>query len=356
MRRIFIIIFILIIPCVLLSSCGELLDALTASSGEESVESAVSVEEVSESSAEEVSTEPKWKMEVVENEVFPDEPSRRAAEQMDPAIARAIEMLNDKWVNDFAEKQTFTAFPYDPDSEPKEYDGLNEDAKELYDVIYDAAVNFGNYEFDEREYPKSFISDFLAAYSAVSHDHPDLFMYTGCVFKGFITSNAYCMPNETVNHVCEDLDAVKDEVEFFYRTIDRVAEKMPEGLTDIQKYIYLVGVVCYTTEYDYSLASDLDDSQAYNALVKRLTVCHGYARAYYLLCTKCGLDCRCVIGNVGEDLHMWNAIKTSEGTRYIDTCWVDTTSHKTSYPYEFYPWYVFMTEEDLVFEGYDLIG
>ncbi len=352
MRRIFIIIFILIIPCVLLSSCGELLDALTASSEEESAGSTGEISEISE----EVSAEPKWKMEVVENEVFPDEPSRRAAEQMDPAIARAIEMLNDKWVNDFAEKQTFTAFPYDPDSEIKEYDGLSEDAKELYDVIYDAAVNFGHYEFDEREYPKSFISDFLTAYSAVSHDYPDLFMYTGCVFNGFITSNAYCMPNETVNHVCEDLDAVKAEVEFFCRTIDRVAEKMPEGLTDIQKYIYLVGVVCYTTEYDYSLASDLDDSQAYNALVKRSTVCHGYARAYYLLCTKCGLDCKCVIGNVGDDLHMWNAIKTSEGTRYIDTCWVDTTSQKTGYPYEFYPWYVFMTEEDLVFEGYDLIG
>ena len=349
MRRIYIFLLLLLISCVCLSSCAELIDILTASSGDESTESA---EEISESSAEEVSEEPKWKIEVIENEVFPDEPSRRAAEHMDPAIARAIEMLNDKWVNDFAEKQTFTTFPYDPDSETKEYDGLSGDVKELYDVIYDAAVNYGHFEYDERDYPKNFVSDFLTAYSAAAHDYPDVFMYTGCVFNGFITSNAYCMPNETMNHVCDDIDAVKAEVDFFNRIIDRVAEKMPEGLTDIQKYIYLVGVVCYTTEYDYSLESDLDDSQAYNALVRRLTVCHGYARAYYLLCKRCGLDCRCVIGNVGDVLHMWNAIKTSEGTRYIDTCWVDTTKNKTGYPYEFYPWYVFMTEEDLVYEGY----
>lgn len=68
-----------------------------------------------------------------------------------------------------------------------------------------------------------------------------------------------------------------------------------------------------------------DDFSAYGVLVKGVSVCEGYARAFKMLMDISDIECIMVIGNAGEDNtpHAWNMVKIDGDWFHVDTTYDD---------------------------------
>ena len=80
---------------------------------------------------------------------------------------------------------------------------------------------------------------------------------------------------------------------------------------------YLVNHVLYDESYTYY------SPEAALLGATGCCVCNGYSRAYQLIASKCGLDCRKVYGVAGGDDHAWDAVKINGNWYQVDPTWND---------------------------------
>lgn len=283
---------------------------------------------------------------------FADDLARRAAERIDPAINKGIDVLNR-----YPDDGKIRVLDFDAAKYPPARDSLREDVKRIYDTILGAVTNYGSYSFDETKMSGSNpYGDVIDAVYAVYEDHPVTALYFSD--GGTYTTHRprYFLPND-LPHECDDLEAVKSGVDFYNAVFDRILECMPDGLTNFQKCLYFSGVVMYSCTYETEQLSVTDLFQAYNALVKGEAVCQGYTQAFRLLCRAAGVDCRSLTGTVsvtddngGVSEHIWNAVETQDGLRFVDVTWMDARAERSG---RLFDTSCFMMDaEDLEYEGY----
>lgn len=101
--------------------------------------------------------------------------------------------------------------------------------------------------------------------------------------------------------------------------------------TDEQKLCYLHDYICLNADYDYDQAyySNNPVSQsAYGNLVLHKSVCDGYARAFYDLANRAGIETYDVVGD--QMNHAWNLVALN-GTYYYIDCTFDDSEGFTLY-------------------------
>ncbi len=97
------------------------------------------------------------------------------------------------------------------------------------------------------------------------------------------------------------------------------------GMSDYQKALvlhdWLANHVAYS--YDRYLSDTLvaEDYNAYGALVLREAVCQGYAEAYHILMSLCGIECYVVSSKSLN--HAWNVVKIDGQYYNLDVTWDD---------------------------------
>lgn len=94
---------------------------------------------------------------------------------------------------------------------------------------------------------------------------------------------------------------------------------IPEGLNDVEKSRAIYNYIVTNLDYDYTTVNN----SAYQALKERRTMCAGYSQLFYLMSRRAGLDVSYVVGEAGNNLHIWNKIKIDGTTYNIDTTWAD---------------------------------
>ena len=258
-----------------------------------------------------------------ENEVFPNEAARRAAEHIDPAIRSAVKLLNS-----MPEEDEYVVEDCDYSKLPKERDSLTDPiALDVYDTLLEAMSTYGDYHYNERDY-KDFFPSYATGLDALRIDHRKLFLYCDGGYKNFEYMPIYYMPGDWMNDPCDDLDAIRQEVAVFDAVVERIMTKMPEGLTNYRKCCYFAFVLASTVSYDDGYETLANNFQEYNALVKNTAVCQGYARAFSHLCREAGISCRYCAGTVinYEERHAWNEVDTDKGVMLLDITWYDQPS------------------------------
>jgi len=282
-----------------------------------------------------------------ENEVFLTEAERRASERIDPAIRESVKLMNT--VGD----ESISISDCDYDARSKARDSLKSpQAKEIYDHILAKVSAFEDYCFYEKDYPdEDLFNLFVSATDALRIDHTELFLYCDGKIDGSEYRSCYFMPGDWLTSPCDDRDAIRIEVDYCNAVVDRILEKMPEGLTNYEKCCYFAFVLAAANEYDYSEDIYLYDYQAYSALVKGKAICSGYAQAFYRLCREAGISCWYCRGTTSEGRHAWNMLDTENGVVYIDVTWFDTEDIAEDYR-DGKEQYLFMTQEDFDYYGY----
>jgi len=282
-----------------------------------------------------------------ENEAFLTETGRRASERIDPAIRKAVELLNT--LGD----ESLPVSDCDYDARPKRRDSLKyPQSKEIYDHILAKVSAFEDYCFYEKDYPgEDLFNLFVSATDALRIDHTELFLYSDGKIDGSEYRAGYFLPGDWLNKPCDDLDAIRAEVDLCNAVVDRILEKMPDGLSNYEKCCYFAFVLAAANEYDHSEDIFLYDYQAYAAFVKGQAICSGYAQAFYRLCQEAGISCWYCRGTTPEGRHAWNMLDTEDGVVYVDVTWYDTETIEENYR-DGKEQYLFMTQEDFDYYGY----
>ena len=285
-----------------------------------------------------------------ENETFDSETERIAAAHIDPYIKQAVKLMNTVR----ADKYLYNVSSCDYAARPKERDKIKDPvAVQMYDIMLDKISNFEDYRFDSSFAPGDLFYPAVTANDALRIDQPYLMLYCHMAMEGNVYSSSYYLPGKWLDDPCSDRELVKRQVRLFDCTVDRIIEKMPAQLTNMEKCIYFAFVLTAAVEYDYEISTLDHNFQAYDALVNGKALCGGYAEAFYHLCKQQDIACWYVRGEAPYELgyHAWNVIETADGPIYVDITWYDEEDIADSYR-DGKTNYLFMTQEDYDYYEY----
>ena len=104
-----------------------------------------------------------------------------------------------------------------------------------------------------------------------------------------------------------------------------IVAEIPEGAGEYDKALYLYQWLTDNVRYDYNDYYDSDWTLLYDTLIRKRTVCAGYAEALYVLYNLAGIECFTVDGYLnrpdGDGYHIWNVARI-DGTYYqFDATW-----------------------------------
>jgi hypothetical protein len=121
-------------------------------------------------------------------------------------------------------------------------------------------------------------------------------------------------------------DACNAMIEKLNTAVSTIVNRIPPGLNELDREIYIFQRIAEKTSYDDAAVSDSKlwlAHTAAGALVDGKAVCEGYSRAMQLLACYAGLDCRLVNGEGNGQAHMWNVIQIDGEWYHIDPTWID---------------------------------
>lgn len=157
-------------------------------------------------------------------------------------------------------------------------------------------------------------------------DYPEFFWCSGqATATGYgesLSQAAYCVFEPEYIYTGEEKERREQEIE---AAAGECLAKAPQDASEYEKirfiYEYLINTV------DYQLDAP-DNQNIYSALVNRVSVCAGYARATQYLLEKMGIFCTYVTGTTmdsegNEGAHAWNIVRCDGAYYYVDTTWGD---------------------------------
>ena len=264
---------------------------------------------------------------VEEPEVFADEYSKQAAGIIDASINSAVEAL--KRVDHSGQTkvtESAVGYPFEKD-ESLRADKFTGSRLELFDKLLGFGNGYEGFRIAEKEYSGDLVMDVLTLTTYLERYDPRLNCFFTIDFAGNDAVDLFFNPHEDANSGVSvdtaEIEIVKEEMKVFDAVIDRVVEKMPEGLSTYDKYYYLAAVVAYQCDYPTDGALGGSRATAFGALIDGEAICEGYAKAFYLLCKRADLSCYIVNGMAGSVGHMWNLVTLESGTLNVDVTWCD---------------------------------
>ena len=190
----------------------------------------------------------------------------------------------------------------------------------------------------EKENGQKLLGDYYqSAFEAYNYDNPEVFFLSA--EKMYLnvetttrgnkkTYNVYINSGEKANYFTDEFSS-NEEIDTAINQINQVKNSIISNKTgDIYQDIKMVhDYLVENLEYDTSLSKP-NIYDIYGALVKKVAVCEGYARAFKYIMDEMQIPCVLVIGegtnSQGEtENHAWNYVQV-EGKWYaIDVTWDD---------------------------------
>lgn len=128
-----------------------------------------------------------------------------------------------------------------------------------------------------------------------------------------------CADHEKVvlrpNYLFEKEQARKNLVKV-EKWITEVLRKLPDGLDDLSKALWLRDVIILNCKYGDS--KNMEAHSVYGGAVNRIAVCEGLAAAYKMLCDLCNLPCIIVNGKLAGENHSWNIVWIDGKPSFVD--------------------------------------
>lgn len=196
------------------------------------------------------------------------------------------------------------------------------------------------------------VEPILAALGALLHDHPELSWLVGTSFYYTYRGSSltsYRMSDEGYRNATADPGPeITPDTRAMADTGDRAAIEAAvsaaraelgglSGLSDYDRVKAIHDWICLHMEYADQSGSRFrygwrGYQTPYSALVERVTVCAGYAKAFKLLCGEYGVPCAIVTGLGGGSPHAWNYVELGGDWYAVDCTWADLDG-RISYRY-----------------------
>lgn len=169
---------------------------------------------------------------------------------------------------------------------------------------------------------------------AIYSDNPELFWAAGTI--GYFSDSDGTIVRMYSRYSPQEVDTMLNAS---LDAVNKFLKELPSGLSEYDRELFTHDYLIALCEYDKDVDpenSDKNDPKiytVYGALVDKLAVCEGYARAFQLLLNKAGVDCIGISGKGEDELHMWNAVKLGGKWYNVDTTWDDREELYYKYNY-----------------------
>ena len=205
------------------------------------------------------------------------------------------------------------------------YQQYTEEEQLTYREIYQGLLNHSE-EFIVHGTDGEKTNDILFT---VLYDFPELFWTDGEVL-----STGYEWPARVVvqpTYVCTKEEREKREQEV-QTEAEKILGQIEEEASDYEKIKYIYECVIEQVTY----VEDAPDNQnMYSALVRKESVCAGYAKEMQYLLEQIDIPCIYVIGKAtndeGTDSHAWNIVYCNDAYYHVDATWGDPIFNEDGY-------------------------
>lgn len=129
-------------------------------------------------------------------------------------------------------------------------------------------------------------------------------------------------------------DECKKIVEELNKEMSYIFSKIPLGLSEYERELYLHDLIVTKCTYDknYTKSNSWRAFTIVGVLLDNKAVCEGYSKAMqYLLCNV-GIECRVITGKKKNEAHMWNLVKIKGNWYHVDSTW-DSSNKISQYDY-----------------------
>lgn len=194
----------------------------------------------------------------------------------------------------------------------------------------------------------AFLEEYGRALVALFQDYPEFFWVTGQA-----TASAEFFEGRTTGNVTVELEiyehwknaSLEKAKAKFANAVKSIVHQASKLSTDYEKVKFVHDFIIQNTVYDYdtynsngniSAETSATVNTAYGPLVKGISVCSGYARAFELIMQRLGIEASCVDGAAGGDLHEWNVVKIDGDYYHIDLTWDDAGGEPCEIVYHYF--------------------
>lgn len=239
------------------------------------------------------------------------------------------------------------------------YNQLKENEKRMYGVIVNNIQSFknGSDKIEIANSKEEVDFQFQSCWDAFCLDRPDIF-YIDTKKVSFITQTTSSVLNGTkYKYILQPQNngtyylrswSNKSEIELAIREVENVANEVIEKVSNYtERYDKVKGIHDFIIENaEYDKNQGINDADIYGNLVKKTSVCEGYAKAFKYILDKMDIPCVIVCGNgIADDghseFHAWNYVQMDDEKWYaVDCTWDDpivigngTLSEKTKHKY-----------------------
>ncbi len=208
------------------------------------------------------------------------------------------------------------------------YEQLSEEEQKVYQEIYQGIIDEQKEVYVHSEDAERVNEIF----ECVIYDFAEIFWSDGTV-SAKTYQDAFYSENYTVvelNYTYSGQERIQkaDEIE---AVVTEIMNGISADASEYEKikyvYEYLVSNVSYVEEAP-------DNQNLYSSLVRKETVCAGYAKAAQYLLNRMGVYCTYVIGTATRDgetqAHAWNIVRCDENYYYVDVTWADPVIEETN--------------------------
>lgn len=226
------------------------------------------------------------------------------------------------------------AEPYSYTEQRMGYSQLpGEPAQALYQQISQAAPQIGAEPDENGLYPVSEVvyengrideAQIHMVVSAFRNENPEMFWLANRYRYGYSgDTTTLCLYSYISAEECSTMTEILNSVR------SEIFSEMPQGLSELDRELYLFEALAARCSYDAETASGGENWKAYTqygALVEGKAVCEGYSRAMQSLLSYAGMESALVSGTSKQMLHMWNLVKIDEEWYHLDATWNDGDS------------------------------
>lgn len=203
---------------------------------------------------------------------------------------------------------------------------LSKQDKKAYDELYaNLAAGKKKTTFKTAVEPSKI--DKLVQY--VIYDNPEFF-WVECDFKYTYKNNKVVSVTVKFNTTGSNIKKYKQK---FEKAVKPLLKKASKAKTTIEKIKIVHDYLTRTIEYN---ANARLSQSAYSAIVKKSTVCAGYAKAFSYIMNQLGIRCTYVVGYAGEP-HAWNLVQINKKWYNMDVTWDDPVGNPSNqYFYDYF--------------------
>lgn len=254
-------------------------------------------------------------------------------------------------------KHSYEALP--KESEQTLYEGL---MSVYYDISDEMNKEAGLYPMPQVRVDAALTeAEVRTVIKAIYDDNPELFWTSGTV--GYYSSGEETVVQLYSKYSPKEID---DKLAVLHKAANSFYATVPDGLSEYERELLVHDFIVDLVDYDKDVdpvntdRNDPDIYTVYGALVNKLAVCEGYARAFQLLLNGIGVDCVSISGYAGEsELHMWNAVGFNDKWYAVDVTWDDSdafvykyaffnlTTEQMAYDHEPSPMFTELTEDEI---------